>query len=78
MLSYSLLLSNLLLPRPLSQVEYECEGFLHKNRDTVMEEQITILKASKNNLVSDLFMSEGEQSTLATATYLFQSCGLHA
>ena len=67
-----------LLPRPLSQVEYECEGFLHKNRDTVMEEQITILKASKNNLVSDLFMSEGEQSTLATATYLYQSCGLHA
>merc|ERR1719361_2085237 len=41
------------------QVEYECDGFLHKNRDTVMEEQVTILKASKNNLVSDLFISEG-------------------
>ena len=27
------------------QVEYECDGFLHKNRDTVMEEQINILKA---------------------------------
>ena len=26
------------------QVEYECDGFLHKNRDTVMEEQIAILK----------------------------------
>ena len=22
------------------QVEYECDGFLHKNRDTVMEEQV--------------------------------------
>jgi myosin heavy subunit len=26
------------------QVEYQCEGFLHKNRDTVMEEQVVILK----------------------------------
>merc|ERR1719341_526337 len=41
------------------QVEYECDGFLHMNRDTVMEEQVTILKASKNTLVSDLFISEG-------------------
>ena len=23
-----------------AQVEYECDGFLHKNRDTVMEEQV--------------------------------------
>jgi myosin-5 len=34
-------------------VEYECNGFLDKNRDTVMEEQIQILKASDNDLVSD-------------------------
>jgi len=33
-------------------VEYECSGFLDKNRDTVMEEQIQILKASDNDLVS--------------------------
>ena len=38
---------NLLSNPPPAQVEYECEGFLHKNRDTVMEEQIDILKASK-------------------------------
>lgn len=30
-----------------SQVEYQCEGFLEKNRDTVYEEQINILKASQ-------------------------------
>lgn len=29
------------------QVEYQSEGFLEKNRDTVYEEQINILKASK-------------------------------
>uniref|UniRef100_A0A8B9ZL37 Myosin-Vb n=1 Tax=Anas platyrhynchos TaxID=8839 RepID=A0A8B9ZL37_ANAPL len=29
------------------KVEYQCEGFLEKNRDTVYEEQINILKASK-------------------------------
>ena len=37
-------------------VEYECAGFLDKNRDTVNEEQINILKASGNDLVSDLFL----------------------
>jgi len=44
------------------QVEYECEGFLHKNRDTVMEEQVVVLKSSKNKLVSDLFISEGPET----------------
>lgn len=29
------------------QVEYQCEGFLEKNRDRVYEEQINILKASR-------------------------------
>lgn len=29
------------------QVEYQCEGFLEKNKDTVNEEQINVLKASK-------------------------------
>lgn len=29
------------------QVEYLSDGFLEKNRDTVHEEQINILKASK-------------------------------
>ena len=42
-----------------SQVEYECDGFLHKNKDTVMEEQVIVLKASKNKLLSQLFVAEG-------------------
>ncbi|XP_077202885.1 unconventional myosin-Vb isoform X2 [Paroedura picta] len=37
------------------KVEYQCEGFLEKNRDTVYEEQINILKASKYPMVADLF-----------------------
>ena len=24
-------------------MEYECDGFLHKNRDTVMEEQVSFV-----------------------------------
>ncbi|XP_078530919.1 unconventional myosin-Vb [Lissotriton helveticus] len=39
-------------------VEYQCDGFLEKNRDTVYEEQINILKASKYQLVADLFHDE--------------------
>uniref|UniRef100_G1RLP1 Myosin VB n=1 Tax=Nomascus leucogenys TaxID=61853 RepID=G1RLP1_NOMLE len=37
------------------KVEYLSDGFLEKNRDTVYEEQINILKASKFPLVADLF-----------------------
>uniref|UniRef100_A0A673KVI9 Unconventional myosin-Vb-like n=1 Tax=Sinocyclocheilus rhinocerous TaxID=307959 RepID=A0A673KVI9_9TELE len=37
------------------KVEYQCDGFLEKNRDTVYEEQINILKASQFQLVADLF-----------------------
>jgi len=44
------------------KVEYECEGFLHKNKDTVMEEQITVLKNSKNKLLSELFVAEGPET----------------
>merc|ERR1719336_1250573 len=40
-------------------VEYECEGFLHKNKDTVMEEQVLVLKSSSNKLLSELFVAEG-------------------
>ena len=36
-------------------VEYECEGFLAKNKDTVYEDQIRVLRASKNDFVKDLF-----------------------
>merc|ERR1719410_1225693 len=50
------------------QVEYECDGFLHKNKDTVMEEQVIVLKASKNKLLSQLFVAEGPESLGAPAT----------
>ncbi|XP_049824224.1 unconventional myosin-Va isoform X2 [Aethina tumida] len=39
------------------KVQYESNGFLEKNRDTVIEEQISVIKASKNNLVKRLFAS---------------------
>ncbi|XP_072450167.1 unconventional myosin-Vb-like [Chiloscyllium punctatum] len=38
-----------------ADVLYQCEGFLEKNRDTVYEEPINILKASKSELISELF-----------------------
>ncbi|XP_051894260.1 unconventional myosin-Va-like [Pristis pectinata] len=39
-------------------VLYQCEGFLEKNRDTVYEEPINILKASKSELIAELFHKE--------------------
>uniref|UniRef100_A0A672UDJ2 Unconventional myosin-Vb n=1 Tax=Strigops habroptila TaxID=2489341 RepID=A0A672UDJ2_STRHB len=42
------------------KVEYQSEGFLEKNRDTVYEEQINILKASKYQMVADLFQDEND------------------
>ncbi|XP_037548458.1 unconventional myosin-Vb [Nematolebias whitei] len=42
------------------KVEYQCEGFLEKNRDTVYEEQINILKASQFQMVADLFQEKDD------------------
>ncbi|KAJ8391648.1 hypothetical protein AAFF_G00087890 [Aldrovandia affinis] len=42
------------------KVEYQCEGFLEKNKDTVNEEQIHVLKASKFDLLVELFQDEGK------------------
>ncbi|XP_064471543.1 unconventional myosin-Va-like isoform X2 [Ornithodoros turicata] len=39
-------------------VTYESQGFLEKNRDTVLEEHINILKASQYELVAELFEDE--------------------
>ncbi|XP_033693630.1 unconventional myosin-Vb isoform X4 [Tursiops truncatus] len=49
------------------KVEYLSDSFLEKNRDTVYEEQINILKASKLPLVADLF-HDGKDSAPAAAT----------
>ena len=40
-------------------VLFQINGFLDKNRDTVMEEQLNILRASNNELLSDLFLDQG-------------------
>ncbi|XP_076436047.1 unconventional myosin-Va-like isoform X2 [Babylonia areolata] len=46
------------------KVEYSADGFLEKNRDTVLEEQINILKASQYELVAELCL-EGEAAAAA-------------
>ncbi|XP_060770466.1 unconventional myosin-Va [Neoarius graeffei] len=40
------------------RVEYHCVGFLEKNKDTVNEEQINVLKSSKFALLLELFQEE--------------------
>ncbi|XDV29444.1 hypothetical protein PO909_032573 [Leuciscus waleckii] len=48
------------------KVEYQCDGFLEKNKDTVNEEQIHVLKASKQfDLLVELFHDE-EKATSPT------------
>ncbi|XP_048023818.1 unconventional myosin-Va isoform X11 [Megalobrama amblycephala] len=48
------------------KVEYQCDGFLEKNKDTVNEEQIHVLKASKKfDLLVELFQDE-EKATSPT------------
>ncbi|XP_068131565.1 unconventional myosin-Va isoform X4 [Hyperolius riggenbachi] len=49
------------------KVEYQCEGFLEKNKDTVFEEQVKVLKASKFKLLTELFQDD-EQTTSPTST----------
>ncbi|XP_065350238.1 unconventional myosin-Va isoform X2 [Cloeon dipterum] len=40
------------------EVEYQSQGFLDKNRDTVIEEQIEVLRQSSDELVRKLFLDE--------------------
>uniref|UniRef100_A0A3B3C6G8 Unconventional myosin-Va n=1 Tax=Oryzias melastigma TaxID=30732 RepID=A0A3B3C6G8_ORYME len=47
------------------KVEYQCDGFLEKNKDTVNAEQINVLKASKFDLLVELFRDE-EKATSPT------------
>lgn len=39
-----------------SQVEYQCKGFLEKNRDTLYEELVDIIRASKVQTVFLAFL----------------------
>ncbi|XP_053520207.1 unconventional myosin-Vb isoform X3 [Artibeus jamaicensis] len=50
------------------KVEYLSDGFLEKNRDTVYEEQINILKASKFPLVADLFHDDKDPVPASVAS----------
>ncbi|XP_008591639.1 PREDICTED: unconventional myosin-Vb-like [Galeopterus variegatus] len=50
------------------KVEYLSDGFLEKNRDTVYEEQINILKASKFPLVADLFHDDKDSVSTTSAS----------
>uniref|UniRef100_A0A665W0R5 Myosin VAb n=1 Tax=Echeneis naucrates TaxID=173247 RepID=A0A665W0R5_ECHNA len=47
------------------KVEYQCEGFLEKNKDTVNEEQINVLKKSKFDFLLKLFEGD-EKATSST------------
>uniref|UniRef100_A0A8C2YFB0 Myosin VA n=1 Tax=Coturnix japonica TaxID=93934 RepID=A0A8C2YFB0_COTJA len=50
------------------KVEYQCEGFLEKNKDTVYEEQIKVLKSSKFKLLPELFQDEEKVISPTSAT----------
>ncbi|XP_056138558.1 unconventional myosin-Va-like isoform X2 [Lampris incognitus] len=47
------------------KVEYQCDGFLEKNKDTVNEEQIKVLKMSKFDLPAELFQENEKATTSA-------------
>ncbi|XP_066448681.1 unconventional myosin-Va isoform X2 [Eleutherodactylus coqui] len=49
------------------KVEYQCEGFLEKNKDTVFEDQVKVLKASKFKLLTELFRDD-EHALSPTST----------
>ncbi|KAM9753748.1 LOW QUALITY PROTEIN: unconventional myosin-Va-like [Menidia menidia] len=48
------------------KVEYQCVGFLEKNKDTVNEEQINVLKKSKFDLLLKLFEDDDKSSANKT------------
>ncbi|OPJ67397.1 unconventional myosin-Vb-like [Patagioenas fasciata monilis] len=42
------------------KVEYQCGGFVEKNRDAVPEELVGLLRASKSALLAELVLEEGD------------------
>jgi myosin-5 len=44
------------------KVEYKTDGFLEKNRDTVLEEQLKVLKSSESDFIGELFWEETDES----------------
>ncbi|XP_072517322.1 unconventional myosin-Va [Salminus brasiliensis] len=49
-------------------VQYECVGFLDKNRDTVFEEPINIMRASQSDLVAELFQQQPAGGSLSASS----------
>ncbi|XP_010723121.2 unconventional myosin-Vb-like [Meleagris gallopavo] len=46
------------------KVEYQCDGFVEKNRDTIPEELVGLLRASKKSaLLTELFLEDGDGPT---------------
>lgn len=52
------------------KVQYESNGFLEKNRDTVVEEQIGVIKNSNSKLVRKLFNEDHSKLSVGTGTKL--------
>ncbi|XP_040269881.1 unconventional myosin-Va isoform X4 [Bufo bufo] len=50
------------------KVEYQCEGFLEKNKDTVFEDQVKVLRASKFKLLTELFQDDVHALSPTSAT----------
>ncbi|XP_058500889.1 unconventional myosin-Va-like [Solea solea] len=55
------------------KVEYQCAGFLEKNKDTVNEEQINVLKKSKFDLL--LKLCEDEEKAASSTNKLTSTIG---
>ncbi|XP_036441901.1 unconventional myosin-Vb isoform X2 [Colossoma macropomum] len=49
-------------------VQYECDGFLDKNRDTIFEEPINIMRASQSELVAELFQQKPVGGSLSVSS----------
>lgn len=55
------------------KVEYQIDGFLEKNRDTVLDEHVNLLKASEFELVAELFQDAKATSPAGQARSLVRS-----
>ncbi|XP_075883469.1 unconventional myosin-Vc [Nelusetta ayraudi] len=45
------------------KVEYQCRGFLEKNRDTLYEELVEVIRVSKSPLLASFFQEEEDQNS---------------
>lgn len=71
--------STFLINHFAERVEYSIEGFLEKNRDTVLEDQLKMLKESEFEFVVQLFLDEEDKTNLSqtstTKSYQVQKSG---